>query len=115
MLENILKEFKRKFRELKILIINNSLTLEETRVEISKFVFALNTIKSSIKKNETAFSAAQISKVNELLLEIEDLRKLVPELFEGIDTENIIVEELKEHLPKRIHSDSMDEEISIEQ
>jgi len=114
MLENILKEFKKKFKELKELIVNNSLTLEETRIEISKFIFALNTIKSSIKKNETAFSSAQISKINEFLLEIQDLKKLVPELFEGVETENIIVKELKELLPERIHTDAS-EEISLEQ
>lgn len=115
MLENILKEFKRKFRHLKNLITNNSLTLEETRIEISKFVFALNTIKSSIKKNETAFSAAQICMINEFLLDIEDLKKLVPELYEGIDTENTIIKDLKEHLPARIHTDSMNDEATIEQ
>ena len=114
MIENILKEFRRKFRHLKNLIINNSLSLEETRIEISKFVFALNTIKTSIKKNETAFSAAQICLINEFLLDIEDLKKLVPELFEGIDTENIIIKELKEILPERIHTDAI-EETTLEQ
>ena len=109
MLENILKEFRRRFNHLKGLIISNAITKENAKIELSKFVFALGTIKTSLKKNETAFSAAQILKVNELLLDIADLKNIIPEIFEDIEENNILVEALKEHLPERIHTDSLEE------
>ena len=111
MLENILKEFKKKFKVLKGMIINNSLGIEETKIEVNKFIFALNTIKASLKKNKTAFSAAQIRKVDELLKEIAGLKEILPELFENVDIKEEIVEELKVNLPETIHTDNMEENI----
>ena len=113
LLENILKELRKKFNHLKVLITNNSFTLEEVRIEINKIIFTLNILKQTLVKNETAFSAAQLAKVNYFLSEIKNLKELVPELFEGIDTTNILAEELKEMLPERIKTDDWKNDISL--
>ena len=109
MLENILKEFKRKFNHLKGFVINNSINYEDAKTEVNKFVFALNTIKSSLKKNETAFSQAQLKKVNIFLTEVEELRASLKETYKDVTEDNVIVEELKVHLPERIHTDNIEE------
>ncbi|MBQ8615701.1 MAG: hypothetical protein IJ415_03965 [Clostridia bacterium] len=115
MLENILKEFKRKFNHLKGLIVSNSINFEEAKIEVNKFVFALGTIKTSLKKNETAFSQAQLRKVNAFLIEIEELKESLKEIYKDMPKDNVLVEELKVNLPETIHTDAMEEKISIEQ
>lgn len=115
MLENILKEFKKKFEILKGLIINNSLNFEEAKIEVNKFVFALSTIKASLVKNETAFSSAQVRKVQVFEEEIFKFRRNLANLYDGIEEENILVEEVKESIPETIRTDSMEEETILEQ
>ena len=114
MLENILKEFKRKFNHLKGLIISNSINCEDAKIEINKFIFALNTIKASLKKNETAFSQAQLKKVNTFLAEIEELKESLKEIYKDATEDNILVEELKVHLPETIHTDALEDEPTLE-
>ena len=114
MLENILKEFRRKFNQLKGLIINNSINFEDAKIEINKFEFALRKIKISLKKNESAFSQSQIRKVSTFESEILEFKNCLVKLYEGVDEENILVKEVKESIPERIHTDLMEEETTLE-
>ncbi len=109
MLNHILKEFENKYKQLKVLIVNDSLSLEESRVELSKYVFALNTIKSAIKKNKITFSEDDATKVEEFLSKIADLKNIAPSLFENLEEDNILAKELKENLPETIHTDALEQ------
>ena len=108
MFENILKELKIKFNQLKALIISNSLTNEQAQQYFNKLMFASNIVKSSLEKNETAFSAAQLSQIRLFQSDLKDLKKQFSSFFVEDLEHAQMISDFKEHLPERIHTDGLD-------
>lgn len=113
MFENILKELKIKFKQFKSLVISNSLTNEQAQHYFNELIFSSNIVISSLEKNESAFSAAQLSKIRSFKADMFEFKNKFSSFFEE-DLENeFMIMEFKYHLPEKIKTDPLEDTLSL--
>ncbi|MBQ9795831.1 MAG: hypothetical protein IJW36_02600 [Clostridia bacterium] len=108
MFENILKELRIKFNKFKTLIISNSLTNEQAQLHFNELLFASNIVKSSLEKNETAFSTAQLRTIKAFQAEMFDFKSAFPTFFVEDIEQELMIADFKIHLPEKIRTDNLD-------
>jgi len=108
MVENMLKEMKKRFKMLQTTYLNNSISKEEAIAQYNKLMFAVNLLQSKLKKQESAENTNYLNQIDELKKEMNSLKSNFSDL---VQDENLI-QDFKTHLPERISTDNH-EEISL--
>lgn len=107
----ILKELEKNLNNLKVSVVNGSYSDKQATIEFNKIMFAANTLLRALKKKELTNEnvAKDIASVIEFNAKLSELKNKYQEIFNDVDLVEDMTEDLKSHLPDRIHTDSEDE------
>lgn len=107
----ILKELEKNLNNLKVSVVNGSYSDKQATIEFNKIIFAANTLLRALKKQELSNEnvSKDMASVIAFTQKLSELRSKHKEIFNDVDLVENMTEDLKSHLPDRIHTDSEDE------
>ena len=113
MIDSILNQLKRKFTTLQSLVLSNSITQQDALQQAAKLIFAANTILAGMSQEPDSVTQSKLDLVKQFKHEVEAFKTDYCEIYADVEAQPELVEELRQHLPETIHTDSAEEIINL--
>lgn len=113
MIDSILNQLKVKFGQLQGLVLTNYISKETATQQASKLIFTANIVIASLNQESEATILEKIQLLEEFKRDVKKFRNMYDEIYNDVEVQPELVEELRANLPETIHSDSFKQDLSL--